>query len=312
MGSKHVGFGHQSGGFGTGPVAATIWAEILGEAVRLEPQYQPLNSIRSVSPRALSLGSELARGNFRAIVNYQDAISLVWLMFGDGDTTGAGPYTHNVPDSATPAYVRPTFTVEAQRDVGDGGATHKYADCIMTELAVQVAVNEAAEIAGAVLGGAETLGSPSTPSYPDFDLVVPTDCTVEVDSVAVAVERFQVALSWPADEPSKLGAVGLARKPRDAGELTIRGSFTLLEHDATQYSKFTGHSDLQIELLAALAGAAPETFEVLIPRAKLIQATPALEGRATPKPVYEFEAQLGAVVPYPVLFSSINDKATLP
>lgn len=305
MGDKHVGFGKQTA-FGT-PAAATIWLELQSEGVQLEPQYQPISTIRSVSPRVLSLGSELSRGPFRAIGNYQDLASLVWFFFGDSTTTGT--YTHTVPHPTTPVFVRPPFTFEAQRDLGDGGDTFKYQDCILTEMELSVAVDDLFSVSGALLGGVQTLGSPSTPSYPALDLIQPTECSVLIDTVALDAERFSVQLAWPVDEPRKLGSTGLARKPRDAGELTVKGSFVLLQHNATQFAKFTGHTNVDLQLLAAIPGAPNEELQINLNSCKITRATPLMDGRQTPKPTYEFEAQLDPTIFSPVSFVVTNDKA---
>lgn len=311
MGEKHVGFGKETT-YGTA-VAATLWLELLSEGVRREPSYQPVPSIRSVAARALSLGKVVTRGPFRLVGNYQDLPSLFWYWFGEETVTGPGPYVHTIPD-ASPLFIRPSFTYEAQRDVGDGGDTFKYAGCMLTELAVTVAVEELFEASGALIGnGVETTGSPSTPSYPAFDLMMPTECVVKIDTVEKAVERFSLNLAWPLDEPGKLGSTALARKPREASNMTVRGSFTLLEHDAAgAFTKFGAYTDAAIQLVASAAGAAPEELTINVNKVKILQATPALDGRATPKPVVEFEARLDETISSPFNVVATNDKATLP
>ena len=173
---NHLGLGKET--TWATPAARTLWLEILSEAIRLEPNYASIETIRSAVVRAHALGSEVVRGPFRAIANYQDLPSLFWYLFGDSDVTGAGPYTHTIPQASSPALARAPFTVEVQRDEGGDGETHLYAGCQLTELGLTIAVDELCEVSGAVLGSAETLPAASSPSYPDLDLVLPTDVVV--------------------------------------------------------------------------------------------------------------------------------------
>jgi len=307
---NHLGIGVES--VWDTPIAPDIWLEILSEAIRREPSYQPVESIRSVGPRAYSLGSVVSRGPFRAICNYQDLPSLVFLMFGDSDLTDADPiYTHTIPQASAPAFVRPPLTFEVHRDEGGSGLAHKYSGGTLTELGITVAVDELVECTGAMLGsGTEGVGSPSTPVYNAFDLIQPTEAVVEFDSTEIDVERFSVSMAWSADEPKKLGATTLARQPKDAGSLMVTGSFTLLEHNAAIWTKFDNFSEAVLQLKATAAAA--RDFEVNLGNCVLNQATPALDGRNVPKPTVEFSCRLDDSLLTPVQFVGINGLATLP
>jgi hypothetical protein len=140
---------------------------------------------------------------------------------------------------------------------------------------------------------------------------MPTECVVSLDGTSKNVERFSLELVWPVDEPSKLGSTILARKPRDSDTLEVRGSFVLLEHDAAgAFTKFSSYADADLGFVAT--GASGDSATININKVKILQATPALDGRQTPKPEVQFVAYLDAALGSAIQFVGVNDKATLP
>ena len=313
MGDKHLGLAKESS-WGVNPgFGSAAWFEILSEGVKIEPRYIAVNTIRSVAPRAQSLGSSVTRGPIRGLVNYQDFPSLAYYMLGDNDSSaGPAPYTHTIPKASAPAFIRPSATIQIQRDVGDGGETFKYQGCVMTELGLVVAINEVSEFSAAFVGkGTGLTGTPDTPTYPTLDLLLPTQAIVSVDSVAKNVERWTLQISWPVDEPNALGTTAMVRKPRDADVMKVSGSFVLLQHDAADvFTKFSSFGDVDLQLQAS--GASADVLTINVNKVKLLTGHGHLEGRTTPKPEIQWEAFLDPGILSAIQIVGINDKATLP
>jgi hypothetical protein len=308
MAQKHIGIAVE-GTYGTKVSPPTTFLEVLSEQIRRQKILQPITTIRSVGVRRLSKFGEIIRGPFRAACNYQEISALAVLMLGDKSTSGAGPFLHTIP-AATPAFLRSSFTCEVQRDPDDGGETWKYLGCMLTELAFQIGVDQVAEVACQLIGASELReAGVGTPTYKDFDLVQPVECTAKIDGAAVDASTWGMTITWPLDEPRKLGLAGLARKPKDADVISVKGSFQLLSHVALQYGKFDADTDVTLELDAQAAGAAPEYLKIKLNNARITQATPGLDGRAYPQPTYEFEAQLHTATGTPITFEVNNDQA---
>lgn len=309
MGTKALGIGIEAS-YAT-KIAASTWFECLAESVHLEPVYQPVSTIRSVGVRRGSLQGAPVRGPFRCAANFQDIGHLFYWLFGDVVTSGAGPFVHTLP-GATPTIVRKSATLEIQRDPDEGGATWKYLGCMLSELGFTVGIDALAEVSANIIGSSEVVEAGGSPTYPEFDLVVPTDCFVKLDGTILDAESFSVAISWPLDEPRKLGSTTFARQPRTADSMKVTGEFVLIGHNATQYAKFAAFSDVDVQLLASLAGAAPEELELNMNFCKLLAATPALEGAATPRARYAFETYLDPTLLVPIECKVTNDDAVIP
>ena len=308
-GARHVGLAIEAT-WGSAESTMDLWLELLSEGVQLEPKYYEAKTVRTRATRGLVLLSDIVRGPLSALVNYQDIAHLADWFLGSTLTSGTGPYTHTAPHTTTGLADRPGLTVEIQRDEGGDGETWRYAGNVLTSLGLNINLEQPLSAELALVGKSEATGSADTASYPDFDLVYPSHATVNFDGSPLDARSFSVQLNWPVDEPGKLGATALAKKPADSDVLAVSGNCEVYFDSMTQYNKFSGHSDVDVQLDCDSGG--DEQLTINLDVCKLLQGTPHVDGRNRLVCPFQFQATYDGTALSNVQVVTINDVSAMP
>lgn len=304
--SVHIGIGKETTP-GT-PVAPTVFFEAMSEDVQLEREFIRIKTIRSDVTRKVSEAFSLVRGSFTVIGNYQDIHWLFYAILGSSTVTGAGPYTHTAPATGGIAATLPSFTIEARRKDLDA-MTWRYAGCKVVSLGLSVTLNQEARLVVGVLGWAETTGTAASETWPDLDVMLPKECTVNVDGTAVDAVSFNLNMNFPHDEPNVLGSSALTIEPEKNDVLEVTGDFEELTPDAlTNYNKFDGSTDVDVALVADTGG--DETLTINMNKTRVTQATPHNNERERLKGVFEFESYFDTTATANLQAVTTNDDAT--
>jgi hypothetical protein len=281
MGTRHFGAGLESA-WNT-PVAPTVYAEALSETLELQNEMLEIKTIRTISTRKVERAFGVVRGDITCVGNFQELGWLLWMLTGDVDTTGAGPYVHTYPGS-TGFETRNSFTLELQRD--SAALTWRYAGCVLTKLGLTVSPDEEMRVAAGFVGASEGTGAAGSSSYETLDVILPKHVAVKFDSTTLDATSCNIDIDWPVDEPKVLGSVTLGKQPQDSDTLTISGTVDVIFEDLVEYAKIATDADIDVEIDVTTSG--DEDLSIHLNKCRLSAGTPHLDGRNRLVATYAF------------------------
>ncbi len=246
---RHIGFGKETVP-GT-PVAPTKYIDLLGETIEETPVLEQIALSRLVALAKVANNNAAVGGGFNAQGSYQDIAHLLWYIIGGVvGTSGAGPYTHTIPN-ASGAAGRPYLTTEVRRD--DDTRTFRYPGCLLTSLALSAAVGQSfrfdGEVAGMLPVGEGTAG---TATYAALALMCALEVDVLIDAVSTNAAGWNLNIARPADAVHIMKQRG-PLKPLDTGALVCDGSIEIFPDDLTEYDLFETPSEVDVQLVVTEA-----------------------------------------------------------
>ena len=306
-GTRHVGFGFEVTE-GT-PVASTHFVEGVTESIQDEREFEEVQTIRSNSTRDVVQLKAWSAGDVEAVSNYQDLAHWFYMMLGSVDTTGVGPYTHTLPAS-TGIADRPAVTVEVERD--NDTQTWRYPGCILNTLTITQGLDGSGRVTGNFKGRSSSTGTSTTPTFPDFDVVLPTQATVSFDggSTTFDATQFELTISYPTDDPFVLGSAtfGATQDPSDVLSVTL--SVEALFDGMTEYNNFDGSTDVDVQLVMNTGG--DEVATINLNNTRMTQGTPHLDGRQRLTTTYNLTSYFDTTATENIQAVIVNDESTVP
>ena len=305
--SRHFGIGKETV-YGT-PVVTTEFLELISESLQKEETTEEIEVVRSYSTRKIEQLNTIIRGDVEVILNYQDIGLLLKTFFGGNDTTGTDPYTHTFPPSTgIPDVGRIGFSLSAELK-RDDALFWKYEGLKVIGIAIAASHDAVPRLTASFLGENEvTSASGDTATYPDFDVALPSHITVNFDATALDAESVNFNAGFAVDEPRKLGSKLLASEPDDL-RLAVGGDVTVLFEDTTQYAKWDGATDVDVQI-AITNGVDSLTFNMN--KTRLTQTTPHMTGRERLKGTYNFLSYFDAVATENLQAILVNSDAIIP
>src|SRR5262245_38336187 len=113
MADRHIGFGKELT-WGTA-VARNKFFEARSENFAPRQENINIETMRSISLRAVDKSHEHWGGPTDLVLNFEEAATFLYMFFGNVTTTGAGPYTHSLPGTSGVDSARKSFTAEVKR-----------------------------------------------------------------------------------------------------------------------------------------------------------------------------------------------------
>lgn len=286
MGLRHFGIGAET--TWDTSVTPTRFLEALTESVQKQIETDEIETIRNLSLRDRVLLNSAIRGSVEILANYDGVGILYEQLIGSVDTTTGSVNTHTFPANAgigSADRIGKSLTIEMRRD---SSLVWTYAGCKIVSLEHTFGTDQASRMTVDFLGGSETTGtSATTASFPTLLPVSPSHVTVSFDGTSLDARSATVRIENPLDEPFLLGSTSLAKEPDRAGVLRVTGSVEVLFDDFTQYTKFDGSTDVDVQIVATNT---TESITYNMNKCRLSQATPAVEGRERLSATYEFES----------------------
>ena len=309
MGARHFGF-KEEGTYGTA-VTPDVFVEVLDMNINEEPNFEQIKSIRSFSVRQMIELNSLVTGDCTVQGDYQTIADILYHFYGVAPTTtGAGPYTHTLPPTAGLAAtgrVGVSATLEERRD---GTLVWQHAGCKLTGFGASFGVDQSARLALSWVGQAtDNTPSPATASYRDFDVIKPSDCTVNIDGNAQDAMSFSINAGFDVDRPFVLGSTTFGQEPVENDSLSVAGSIEVLFADMTEYDLFKTRADVDVQL-SATDGTHSATFNMN--KARLTKFGIPVQGKERLKATIEYESFFDAVATENMQAVIVNDVATIP
>jgi hypothetical protein len=243
LGSKAwVGWSEEST-WGTGVTPTSFYKMAGGETVRWNPTFYDDPSLAGASLWEVLLGSSTVGGDIPLPVRWEGLELLFKHLLGAVSTSGAGPdYTHTfTPDDDLPT----GLTLGIYR----GMPTDKMFQVVGTKLtggSFRVERNAPLMFTPSFIGKAETLESKETPTYPDADLIKPSQLVVTTSGLSgdVDVLAATINIDQPLTEDRfDLASSGAFKEPQRSGkrivEVSIDGEFSA----EAQYTVWTGETE---------------------------------------------------------------------
>lgn len=309
MAQRYIGIGYEVD-WGV-EVPPTLFLEAISESLQLEPNFLEVKTIRSNVNLDMALSLAPVRGSIVVMGNYQDMADLIYMLMGSAlPPSGSDPFTHGFPAASGYGQLIGQ-TVEVQRDdpAADGAQTTRYAGCLCQSLSLSVSLEQPLQAELGFIGKAEAVGAAGTEAYHDFDLAIPTECTVQVDGADVDAESFSLEMNWPLDVPGKLGSSELAKKPIHEDVMAVTGQFVLLFDDMTQYDKFAAFATAKVTLLCSNG---VDSLQLDVNKCKFTQATPHVDGQNRLKGTFAFSGFFDTTATEAVSAVVINSQPTVP
>jgi len=249
---RHIGFGKESA-WDTG-VPPTIFLEGLSESIAVVQSNIEVKTMRAISTRAVDKSGEHWEGPAEFVGNFQELHNIFYMLLGSVSTTGAGPYTHVIPDAAGAVDdARKSFTIEVLRGVA--GQAFTYTGGILTGLTLECQLGQEMRVGTTWIGaGHSGPGAATSSSYSTLDVALPRQIAVKIDAAQQHATNFTLTVDWPHDAPEALGYTTWVAKPQPNDTLTVNYSFEMLYSDETQYDKFVAGDDVDIQVDIQTAG----------------------------------------------------------
>lgn len=310
-GARHFGVGVEST-YGTG-VAPTDFLNCTEEDVSKNITFEEVSDISTWSVRKQIELTQACGGEVTVLGNYQNQGLLLKNFYGGVTTTGGGPYVHTFPATAgIPAAGRATtsLTLELRRD---GTLNWRYLGCKVISMGVTWSVEQMARWTWGFLGkDDDTAQAPATASYPEFDPMIPKNTTaLTFDGSALGLRGTSVNINaaFPVDEPHDFSGLTFPVEPCDNGPFQVTGDVGVIFDDLTQYAKFDGATDVDIEITNG-DGTHSVTFN--INKCRLTASPVNFSGRDRLTGTYTFAAYYDAVATEAMQVVLTNDDATIP
>jgi len=307
---SHFGVG-QEVTYGTA-VAPTKYFNVKGaESVHEEPTWEEFGSVRAWSIRRIEEATSAIRGDVPIEGNYQDIGVILKHLIGDVDDTGSGPYTHTFPGSTgIPATGRIGLGLTLEMLRADGTLNWRYAGCKVIGLSLAASPGSSPVWTVSFFGKTEdNTASPATPSYPDDDLMLYKDLSVEFDSSAMDVESVSLNVQFPTDEPFGAGSVNFIKEPKENGFLSVTGECVMWFDDMTEYNIFKNRSDVDV---AIIMDDGTHSLTINQNKCKLTTPpTPPLEGRNRLKATFGWTSIYDTDATENIQCVLVNDQATV-
>jgi hypothetical protein len=245
---RYVGIGEETT-YGT-LVAADHFYEALSESLRLERDFETLETVRGFSPIDIVDLTEAVRGDVEMLANF-DEIGLVYKhLFGSVDTTDSGSLkAHTFPASTgIPAADRVGLglSFEVKRDES---LWWKYSGCKIVGFSHEGAIGEASRMNMTVIGKAETTSATgTTASFPTFLPMLPKHITVAFSGSSLSARSFSLNVENEVDEPFVLGSGQFGPEPIRASVQRVTGQVEVYFTDFTEYLYFDGTTDVDVAI----------------------------------------------------------------
>ena len=309
MGARHFGLKEEAA-YGTA-VVPDVFFEALDVNIDDKFNSEEIKSIRSFSTRQIIELSKLVRGEATIQADYQTIAYLLYLLIGDVDTTGAGPYTHTFPGSTgipVAGRIGISATLEERRD---GTLAWAHAGCKLVGFGLSVGVDAAMRAAVSWVGKTtdNTISPVASPTYFDFDIIKPGDVTVKVATVAQDAKSFSLNVGFPVDEPYSLGATTFSVEPGENDVLAVAGSFEVYFVDQVEYNIFKARTDTAIQLSCTDG---THSLTMNLNKCRLTEASVPVAGRERLVATFNFTSFFDTVATENIQAVVINDQVTIP
>ena len=140
-------------------------------------------------------------------------------------------------------------------------------------------------------GDSYRIEAPTDPTFVAFSPILPTELTMQFDSVEVCARSLTIGVTWPVDETVCLGAATQAREPKENDVLTVTGEATIL-FDATEMtgllSKFDGTTDVDVSIVWSKS--ASRSLTINLNKCRIVGMPVNLDGRTRQVAVVSFES----------------------
>lgn len=223
---------------GTG-VTVDTFLPIRSENIKQNIEYLDTQTISARKVlRLTKQGQASVEGGFSTELPNTDLATLLLHMFGDVQTTGAGPFTH----TATPADLTgQALTVQVGRPASDGTVhPFTYAGCKISEWSIGASVGEIATLECSVMGMTETTatGLASATYDATWEPFVFTEASLQIDAVEVAtVRELELSGNNAIELRHRLGSQ-TSLEPLEIGLRTYEGTALTDFDDLTHYNLF--------------------------------------------------------------------------
>ena len=309
MGARHFGLKEEAA-YGTA-VVPDVFFEALEVNIDDKFNSEEIKSIRSFSTRQIIELSKLVRGEATIQADYQTITHLLYLLLGGLSTTGAGPYTHTLPPAGgIPAAGRigVSATLEERRD---GTLAWAHAGCKLVGLGLSVSVDAAMRAALSWVGKTtdNTITPVAAPTYFDFDIIKPSQCTVKVATIAQDAKSFSLNAGFAVDEPFSLGGTTFSVEPGENDVLAVAGSFEVYFVDQVEYNIFKARTDTAIQLSCTNA---VESLTINLNKCRLTEASVPVSGRERLVATFNYTSFFDTVATENMQAIVINDQVTVP
>lgn len=309
MGARHFGLKEESV-YGTA-VVPDVFFEALDVNMDDKFNSEEIKSIRSFSTRQIIELNKLVRGDATVQADYQTISMLLYLLIGDVDTSGAGPYTHTFPGSTgIPAAGRIgiSATLEERRD---GTLAWAHAGCKLVGFGLSVSVDAAMRAALSWVGKStdNTITPVASPTYLDFDIIKPGDVTVKVATISQDAKSFSLNVGFPVDEPYSLGDAAFSVEPGENDVLAVAGSFEVYFVDKVEYDIFTARTDTAIQPSCTNG---TESLTINLNKCRLTEVSVPVSGRERLVATFSFVSFFDTIATENFQAVVVNDVVTVP
>lgn len=273
--ARHVGFGKETA-WDT-PVAPSIFLEATSEGLAVVQTNIEVKTMRAISTRAVDKSGEHWEGPVEFVGNFQELHNLFYMLLGTVSTTGAGPYTHVIPDAAGAVLeTRKSFTVEVQR--GASGQAFTYEGGLMTGLTLDCQLGQEMRVGTTWIGSGHTGPAAQTSSsFSTLDVVLPRQIAVKRGAVTLDATSFNLTVDWPHDSPEVLGSTTWASQPLPNDALAVGFSLEMLYTDETEYDIFIAGTDADMQVDIQTSG--DEAFTLNMNKCKYTSHALPTDGR---------------------------------
>jgi len=273
----------------------THYMEALSEDLHVEREQESLATIRSFVPIDIFELTQVVKGSFEMLANYEEIGILLRAFLGNVDRTGAGPiYTHTYPKSTGLADRTDSFCVEVLRDTGASNS-FRYSGLKCQSWNVSSANDRTTRMTFGWLGKTGAVAGPGTPTFPTFRPIPPADVSLTMDPdppggpAALNARTFDLTCEWPTDETFQLGSSSLSTEPID-NLLVVTGSSEIhfVGGDADDMiAAFLGFTTTDV---AVAMTDGTHSLTINMNNTKLTKAEPGVSGRDRLVATYEWEA----------------------
>lgn len=309
MGARHFGFKEEVI-YGTA-VVADVFFELLDVNIDDKPTFEEIKVIRSFATRQIIELTSAVRGDATVMVDYQTIAHLMYLLFGSLATSGGGPWTHTIPAaSGIPAAGRVgvSATLEERRD-GALAWQHAGAKLVGFGLSVDTGAAMRAALSWIAKSTDNSITPVAAPTYFDFDIIKPSDCTVSVDGSAQDAKSFSLNAGFPVDEPVALGSPVFSVEPAENDVLSVAGSFEVFFVDNTEYDLFTSRADVDISLVCTNG---TESLTINLNKCRLTEVAIPISGKERLMGTFNYISYFDSVATENMQVIVINDQETIP
>lgn len=288
-GKSYIGFGEETT-WGAA-ITPTLFIEVISAALKYEKAFEAAESVYSFDPLRDIPAKKSVAGPIATELHYAGFGVLLKHLMGNASVTtvpltgaDAGAYEHTIIPTDDPPI---GLTIEQAIE----DSAHTMAGCRLNGVTLAMEADQQLHAELAVLGKDEdSVGSPTSPTFPDENPVLFDQMTFNIDASPVLITSGELSFANGLREDGRFVNSRSPRKFDREGRRELTGSFTT-DYDAdidALYAAFRAETFPALEWVwdsgTLVVGGGAENFElkVTVPKVRLLGETPEIAEGVAP------------------------------